>query len=358
MGRGKKAITIQDVARTAGVSVSTVSRVLNDKDDVAPETYEKVQSIIQEMGYTSSLAARSMRSRRTNVIGLIVPDVADSFSIQVMKGVNQAIFELDYDLIIYTSGSIKKRSAAEREQYFVSLLNGSVTDGVIIVTPAATSFSTAAPVVTVDPNNECPEWLTVIATNHAGAMTAMEHLIALGHRRIGFIGGRPDLQSAQRRLQGYQDALRQADIPVDPDLIATGDFTTETGRLCARNLLSLPNPPTAIFAANDRSAMGTIEAASEMGLRVPEDLSVIGFDNIPEAAYFDPALTTVDQFIEEMGCVATGKLVALIQGEALDSELYKVSTQLVVRDSCGAVSGNSPVGQRVAFQDSWRRRGG
>ena len=358
MGRRNKSITIHDVAQAAGVSVSTVSRVLNDKDDVAPETYEKVQSIIQEMGYTSSLAARSMRSRRTNVIGLIVPDVADSFSIQVMKGVNQAIFELDYDLIIYTSGSVKKQSAAEREQYFVSLLNGSVTDGVIIVTPAATSFSTAAPVVTIDPNNECPECLTVIATNHAGAMTAVEHLIALGHRRIGFIGGRPDLQSAQRRLQGYQDALRQADIPVDQDLIATGDFTTETGRLCARNLLSLPNPPTAIFAANDQSAMGTIEAASEMGLRVPEDLSVIGFDNIPEAAYFDPALTTVDQFIEEMGRVATGKLVGLIQGEALDGELHKVATQLVVRDSCGAVSANSPVRQSVAFQDSWRRRGG
>jgi LacI family transcriptional regulator len=349
MGRRNKSITIQDVAQAAGVSVSTVSRVLTDKDDVAPETYEKVQSIIQEMGYTSSLAARSMRSRRTNVIGLIVPDVADSFSIQVMKGVNQAIFELDYDLIIYTSGSIKKRSAAEREQYFVSLLNGSVTDGVIIVTPAATSFSTAAPVVTIDPNNECPECLTVIGTNHAGAMAAMEHLISLGHRRIGFIGGRPDLQSAQRRLQGYQDALRQANIPVDQDLIATGDFTTETGRLCARNLLSLSDPPTAIFAANDQSAMGTIEATCEMGLRVPEDLSVIGFDNIPEAAYYDPALTTIDQFIEEMGRVATGKLIDLIQGQPLESDLYKVPTQLVVRDSCRFVAVNNPVKQQAAL---------
>jgi LacI family transcriptional regulator len=350
MGRRNKSITIHDVAQAAGVSVSTVSRVLNDKDDVAPETYEKVQGVIQQMGYTSSLAARSMRSRRTNVIGLIVPDVADSFSIQVMKGVNQAIFELDYDLIIYTSGSIKKHSAAGREQYFVSLLNGSVTDGVIIVTPAATSFSTAAPVVTIDPNNECPECLAVMATNHAGAVAATEYLIGLGHRRIGFISGRPDLQSAQRRLQGYQDALRQANIPVDQDLIAAGDFTTETGRLCARRLLSLSDPPTAIFAANDQSAMGTIQAACEMGLRVPQDLSVIGFDNIPEAAYFDPALTTIDQFIEEMGRVATGKLVDLIQGEALESDLYKVPTQLVVRNSCRAVAVDSLLKQEVAFQ--------
>jgi LacI family transcriptional regulator len=341
MGRSNKSVTIQDVARTAGVSVSTVSRVLNDKDDVAPHTYQKVQEVIADLGYTSSLAARSMRSRRTNVIGLIVPDVADSFSIQVMKGVNQAIFELDYDLIIYTSGSIKKRSAAEREQYFVSLLNGSVTDGVIIVTPAATSFSTAAPVVTIDPNNECPECLTIIATNHAGALEAMDYLIGLGHRRIGFISGRPDLQSAERRLQGYRDALRQANLPLDPDLIATGDFSTETGCLCARKLLSLSNPPTAIFAANDQSAIGAIQAAREAGLRVPDDLSVVGFDNIPEAAYFNPALTTVDQFIERMGYVATEMLIDLIQGKSLESDLHKIPTQLVIRDSCRVLAGNA-----------------
>jgi LacI family transcriptional regulator len=294
--------------------------------------------VIEELGYSSSLAARSMRSRRTNVIGLIVPDVADSFSIQVMKGVNQAIFELDYDLIIYTSGSIKKRSAAEREQYFVSLLNGSVTDGVIIVTPAATSFSTAAPVVTIDPNNECPECLMISATNHAGAMAAMEYLIGLGHRGIGFIGGRPDLQCAQRRLQGYHDALRQVGIALDAQLIAAGDFTTETGQECARQLLSLPEPPTAIFAANDQSAMGAIKAAHKAGLRVPDDLSVIGFDNIPEAAYFDPALTTIDQFMERMGYTATEMLIDLVQGKP-GCELQKIPTQLIVRDSCRTVTG-------------------
>lgn len=343
MRRTKKAVTIHDVAKAAGVSVSTVSRVLNEKDDVALETFENVRRVIKELGYTSSLAARSMRSHRTNIIGLIVPDVADSFSIQVMKGVNRAIFDLDYDLLIYTSGSIKKRSAAEREQYFVSLLNGSVTDGIIIVTPTAPSFSTAAPVVTIDPNNECPECLTIIATNRIGAMTAMEYLIDLGHRHIGFIGGRPDLQSAQRRLQGYQDALRQANIPLDPDMIVIGDFSIETGRLCARRLLSLPNPPTAIFAANDQSAIGTIEAAREMGLHVPDDLSVVGFDNIPEAAYFNPALTSVDQFIDEMGHVAIEMLIDLIEGEPLENDLYKMPTQLVVRDSCRAIAGNNSV---------------
>ena len=338
MVRSKKPVTIQDVAQVAGVSVSTVSRVLNDKDDVAPETYERVQGVIQQLGYTSSLAARSMRSRRTNVIGLILPDVEDPFTIQVMRGVNRAIMELDFDLIAYTSGSIKRHSSAEREQYYVSLLNGSITDGVIIVAPAATSFSTAAPVVVVDPNNDCPDCLAVIASNRAGATEAMEHLLGLGHTRIGFIGGRPDLQCAQRRLQGYEDALRQANIAVEPDLVAVGDFTAEKGRECARNLLSLPKPPTAIFAANDQSAFGVIEAAREAGLRVPDDLSVVGFDNIPEAAYYNPALTTVDQFMDRMGYVATEMLISLVSGEPLENDLYKVPTKLIVRDSGRAVA--------------------
>ena len=336
----KKSVTIRDVAEAAGVSVSTVSRVLNDKDDVAPDTYEKVQEVVAELGYTSSLAARSMRSHRTNVMGLIVPDVADSFSIQVMKGVNEAITELDYDLIIYTSGSIKKRSAADRERHFVSLLNGSIADGVIIVTPAATTFSTAAPVVTIDPNNECPDCLTISATNHAGALAAMEHLIDLGHRRIGFISGRLDLQSANHRLRGYRDALRQANIPQDEALIEVGDFSQETGRVCAQRLLSLADPPTAIFAANDQSAIGAIEAAHGMGLHVPDELSVVGFDNIPEAAYCNPALTTVDQFISKMGQVATEMLIGLVQGEPLEVDLHLIPTQLIVRDSCRAVAGN------------------
>lgn len=347
MKRAKRAVTIQDVAKAAGVSVSTVSRVLNDKDDVAYETYEKVQDVIQELGYTSSLAAKSMRSRKTNVIGLIMPDVEQPFPIQVMKGVNRAIAELDYDLIVYTSGGIKKDSSADRERHYVSLLNGSIADGVIVVTPAATTFSTAAPVVAVDPNNVCPDCPAVIANNRIGAMAAMEHLINLGHRCIGFIGGRPDLQSAVRRLQGYQDALRQADIPLAPELIQVGDYSTETGFVCARQLLNLSKPPTAIFAANDQSAMGVLEAAREAGLRVPDDLSVVGFDNIPEAAYSNPALTTVDQFIDKMGYVATEMLIGLIQGEPLESDLYKMPTQLIVRDSCQAIAGNASVDQKA-----------
>jgi LacI family transcriptional regulator len=338
--RTGKSITIEDVARAAGVSVSTVSRVLNDKDDVAPATYQKVQAVIAELGYISSLAAKSLRSHRTGVIGLILPDLEDPFCIEAMKGVHQAIVALDYDLIAYTSGSIKKHSKAQREQHYVSLLNGSLTDGIIVVTPAATRFPTAAPLVAIDPNNQCPDCLAVIGANYAGALVAMDYLFRLGHRRIGFIGGRPDLLCAQQRQQGYLDALCRSGTAPDPDLMISGDFTRAVGRDCARRLLLLAEPPTAIFAANDTSAIGAIEAARAVGRRVPDDLSVIGFDNIPEGAYFSPTLTTVDQFIPKMGYVGTEMLIRLIQGERLDSSLYEMPTELVVRDSCRAVSGN------------------
>jgi LacI family transcriptional regulator len=338
MGNSAKSITIQDVARAAGVSVSTVSRVLNDKDDVASDTSLKVKQVIAELGYTSSLVAKSMRSRRTGVIGLILPDLEDPFCIQVMKGIHHAIVALGYDLIAYTSGTIKKDSKAERERHYVSLLNGSLTDGIILVTPAASTFSTPAPLVAIDPNNQCPDCMTVIATNREGALAGMEYLLGLGHRRIGYIGGRPDLQCARQRLQGYKAALREASIALDSDLIAVGDFTRATGYGCAQRLLALPEPPTAIFAANDQSAIGAIEAAREADIRVPDDLSVLGFDNIPEAAFYHPALTTIDQFIDKMGYVATEMLVALIQGKSLGSDGYKMPTQLVVRDSCRAPS--------------------
>ena len=205
-------MTIQDVAEAAGVSISTVSRVLNDKDDVAPETYQKVQGVIEELDYTSSLAARSMRSHKTNVIGLIMPDVGDPFSVQVMRGVNRVIAELDYDLIVYTSGDIKRESSADRERRHVSLLDSGITDGVIVVAPTATTFSTASPIIVVDPNKENLDDPAVIATNRAGALEAMECLISLGHRRIGFIGGRPELQSAVRRLRGYKDGLQSRPV--------------------------------------------------------------------------------------------------------------------------------------------------
>lgn len=336
MKRSPKAITIQDVARRAGVSVSTVSRVLNWKSDVSEETIEKVHAIVRELGYASSLAARGMRSHRTNVIGLIMPDVASPYTHAVMRGVNRAIANLDTDLLIYTSGSWEKEDMDHYERSYVMLLNGGITDGVIVVTPTSTHFRTHAPLVIIDPNNETPDFPAVISTNREGALAVMSYLTGLGHRRIGCITGRLTQASANQRLQGYKDGLAAAGIPVDEELIALGDYTTEVAINCARKLLSLADRPTAIFAANDMSAMGVYQVARELGLCIPGDISVIGFDNLREAAYLNPPLTTVDQFLEKTGTVATEMLIKLAKGETLSIEnnLYTIPTQLVIRDSC------------------------
>lgn len=335
--KSRRIVTIQDVAQAAGVSVTTVSRVLNDKDDVSRDTYERVQKVIVELGYTSNLAARSMRSHRTHVIGLIMPDAGEPFPIEVMRGVNSAIAALDYDLLIYTCGDIHMHYTADRERKFVSLLNNSLTDGVIVITPAAKNFNTNAPVVAVDPHYEGNDYPAVISTNHKGAMEAMAYLIGLGHRRIAHITGRSDLKSAERRLCGYKDSLKQAGIPLDPDLIVQGDFTASSGYQLTRQLLSLPNPPTAIFCANDETAFGAYQAAQEAGVSIPDDLSIVGFDNIPGAASVSPGLTTVDQSIHEMGKLATHLLIKLIEGEPLETKIFKTSTHLVIRESCRAV---------------------
>ena len=321
-----------DVAKTSGFSVSTVSRVLNGKVDVAPETQARIQEVIQQLGYTSNLAAVSMRGAKTYLIGLIMPDIAYPFAIEVMKGVNRAIAESEYDLLVYTTGDIRKHGTASHEQKYVSLLNNSITDGVVIVAPAAAEFNTAAPIVSIDPVMVDPQYPSIHATNYQGALDAMQYLLSLSHTRIGFISGRSELESSARRLSGYRDALTQAGIPIDNTLIVAGDYTTETGLRCACQLLSMPNCPTAIFAANDQSAIGVIQAANEMGLKIPDDLSLVGFDNIPESAFFN--LTTVDQFIAEMGYVATKMLIDSINGIPLENKIHKMQTQLIIRGSC------------------------
>jgi len=331
----RHAVRIQDVAKEAGVSVSTVSRVINGKTDVAEDTQLRIQEVIDKLGFTSNLAARSMRGQKTNLVGLILPDIAYPFAFEVMKGVNRAIAESEYDLLVYTTGDVRKRGTALHEQQYVSLMNNSITDGVIIVAPAAADFLTSAPIVSIDPLAVNPNYPLVHATNYQGALDAMNYLIGLGHKRIGFIGGRVELESATRRLKGYRDALKFAGIPVDNALITAGDYTTETGSQCARSLLLLDNPPTAIFASNDQSALGVYQTAREMKLRIPDDLSVVGFDNIPDAAFND--LTTVDQFITEMGYIATKMLIDLINSVILTEKIHKVQTKLVVRGSCSSV---------------------
>ncbi len=333
----KRSVTIFDVAEKAGVSVSTVSRVLNNKDDVSALTSARVRKVIDNLGYASSLAARSMRSHRKNLIGLVVPDIGFPYSIEIMKGINRAIAELTFDLLVYTTGDVRKVGAAFHEQHYVSLLSNSMSDGVIIVASAAADFISDAPIVSVDPHGDDPNYPYVQATNYQGAVDATEYLLQLGHRKIAFITGRPEIGSGQRRLQGYRDVLVNAGIGVNEAYVAQGDFTAETGYKCALSLLGQEAPPTAIFAANDQSAIGVFQAAEELGLHIPENLSVIGFDNIAEAKFM--GLTTVDQSLEEMGYIAIQMLIKLVDHEDLDDQVYKMPTSLVRRSSCRALAG-------------------
>jgi LacI family transcriptional regulator len=334
MNSQKSNVTIRDVASAAGVSVSTVSRVLNNKDDVAPATATAVRRVIDELGYASNMAARSLRSRTTGVVGLIVPDLWHPFTSLVVKGVSQTVMAEGYDLLAYASANRHVNALVSWEQQLVAQLNGSVTDGIIVVTPHAATYRTAFPLVAVDPHQSSTNFPAVISTNHQGVLDAISYLQSLGHRRIGFIGGRPDLQSANRRLEGYRDGLAQTGTKFESELVVAGDYTRPTAIDCAHRLLALPNPPTAIMAANDESALGVYDAAVACNLRIPQDLSVVGFDNIVESAFVDPPLTTVDQSIERMGTLAAGIVLKLIQDDFWESLLNKVPTRLVIRQSC------------------------
>jgi LacI family transcriptional regulator len=329
MPNKKGVVTIKDVAKIAGVSVSTVSRVLNKKDYISTETQERVQTVIDQFGFTSSLAARSMRSNRKNLLGLVVLGIGGSYTIEITKGINKAIVESGFDLLTYTTGDLKKSDSLTR---YISYLNKSLTDGVVILAYAPIGYDIDSPIVAVDPPDINPNYPSIRGNNYQGALDAVNYLIGLGHRRIGYIGGPPKIANSIFRLKGYRDELLKAGILVDESLIMSGDFGTDSGNKCARELLSMENPPTAIFASNDLMAIGVFRAAQELGLRIPEDLSVIGFDNISEAQSI--GLTTIDQSLSEIGYQSILMLIKLINKEELDSQVHEVPTKLIVRGSC------------------------
>lgn len=334
----RKSITIQEVAKAAGVSVSTVSRVLNEKDDVAFETYKKVRQVIVELNYASSLAARGMRSHRTNVIGLVIPEVDSPYSFEILRGVNKVIAESDYHLLIYTSGSASKFRSENQESQYVMLLNGGITDGVIVVTPGTGNFNPYSPLVIIDPYKDELETHTIYSTNYKGARDVIDYLVGMGHRRIAHITGDMSLISAVQRLKGYKEGLAAARIELDGTLIQEGDFTIENAQKGALLLLSLPEPPTAIFAASDMSAIGVYQAAQQMGVRIPQDVSVIGYDNLHDSLYMDPPLTTIDQNISEMGALATHLIMNMLKGENPEKKQHVFPTRLVIRSSCCALT--------------------
>jgi LacI family transcriptional regulator len=331
-------VTIADVATRAGVSIATVSRVMNGRYGVAAPTIDRVQEVIDELGYESSLVARSLRSQRTNVIGILVSDI-EPFSAELLKGVAKALRDSEYELVIYSG--LSGREGWERR--YLSRLGGTLADGIILVAPTVVEVNASHPVVAVDPHLGGSFLPTVDAQNFEGAVAATEHLLELGHRRIGFLGGRADLESARRREAGYRSALEAAGIAFDPELVQAGGFTEETAAAPAHALLTLADRPTAIFAANDLSAIQVIRTADRLGIEVPSGLSVVGFDNIPESALTDPPLTTVDQSIQGLGHEAVRLLIELIerpdQHDGAPAHV-KLPTELVVRRSSAPPSGH------------------
>ena len=324
--------TIHDVAKAAGVSVATVSKAVNGRYGISDRTVARVLAEVERLGYESSLVASSMRSRQTGVIGVLVPGF-EPFTAEILKGVGGALSSSPLDLLAY-SGS-RERAAAGWERRSLQRLSGTLIDAAIMVTPTVVSAASDIPIVAIDPHMGRADLPTVESDSFGGGLEATRYLIELGHRRVGFLAGRPDLRSASLREAGYRRALADAGLVFDPSLIEIGRYEIDAARSAARTLLGMANPPTAVFAANDLSALGLLEVAAELGRRVPEDLSVIGFDDIPESSQRAQPLSTIRQPMQRLGAVAVDMLLTLLSGEIPAQTRVLLPTRLVIRSTTG-----------------------
>jgi LacI family transcriptional regulator len=333
-------VTRNDVARLANVSSATVSYVVNNGPrSVLPETRERVLAAIKELGYQPSAIARHLRLQRSFTFGLIFPDTSNPYFDEVMRGIEYAALENNYKVVLLHSGY-----DCNKELQYVDLLHIERVDGVIWI-PATDNFEALErlnryeiPTVIFDRGHSRSNTPAVIADNFYGGYLATQHLVQLGHRRIGCIARPVELSHSQGRLEGYKAALRDYGIPFNPALIAKGGFRLENGKQAFTDLLRLSEPPTAIFAYNDIMAIGALRGAYEIGLKVPDDFSIVGFDDIVQAAFTCPALTTVFQDKFEMGMRGVHLLLSLINKETPESTICTpVEVRLVVRESTGPV---------------------
>lgn len=335
MSTPRERVKMADVARAAGVSVATVSKVVNGRYGIAPATVDRVSAAVAELGYEASLGARSLRSSRTGVLGVLVAEF-EPFSTELLKGVSAAMGATGYELLAWSGGYGDAAVGWERRS--LARLGGTLIDGAILVTPTVVDAGAGIPVVAVDPHTGPADVPSVASDNLAGAVLATEHLLALGHRRIALLSGRPDLESARLREQGFRQAMAAAGVEVDESLVASGDYRAETAEGPARALLSRPDRPTAVFGGNDLMALRTVEVATALGLRVPEDLSVVGFDDVPETAGATPGLTTVHQPLHEMGAAALDLLVRMLEEPGTRPPDVRMPVALVERASTAPLS--------------------
>lgn len=334
--------TIREVADIAGVSVATVSRTLQQPERVSPKTRARVTNAIEQTGYKPNLMAVKFRSGKTHSLVVLVPTIANLFFARVINGMQEAAAERGYSLLLgNTQGN------PDLEADYVKMVQTSQADGVIQLrahNPFSVMQSSSGgllPMVNACEVIDSASFPTVTLDNHNAAKSMTEHLLELGHTRIGLIKGPNSSPLTQERLRGYQHALANADIPFDESILFDGDFTLRSGFDAARRMLEQPNRPTALFCENDETAIGAMQALKQSGLKIPEDISVAGFDDIAFSGYADPPLTTIAQPAEEFGHTAVSLLVDVLNGKIKKAPRVIMPHELIVRNSTGPASGTN-----------------
>ncbi|MEM7738045.1 MAG: LacI family DNA-binding transcriptional regulator [Deinococcota bacterium] len=340
MSSKRKRVTSQQVADLAGVSRTTVSFVLNDTQlskSISPETRNRVLRAAKELNYVPDAAARTLASGQTQTLGVVVADTqhleVDAFIAKLLFKLTDVSREHGFKMLIETVDEIHGGDAYQR------LVSAKQIDGLLVVNPRADDHALAEivnspfPVVLLGSMGNPNEY---VVTHAPGAHLVVDHLISLGHTRIAHISYGPmAYQSARLRLEQYQQRLEHANLPPDPELIRYGNFSAESGFEAMQSLLDLAQPPTAVFAGNDTIAFGVLAAIRERGLQVPEDVAVVGFDNLPLASYASPPLTTVQTSAIQQGQAGGEMLIQRIRGEVAEQQRI-IETKLIVRESCGS----------------------
>ena len=330
-------ITIREVARAAGVSVATASRALNDSVLVTAETRARVQEAASQLAYSPHGAARSLITSRTHTIGVLLPDLYGEFFSELIRGIDHAAHTAGFHLLVSSA-----RHRGPPLEAALRSMRGRV-DGLLLMCPEFTremsgrTLPGGFPVVLLNCPPPAADCDSLSVANYDGAFAMVRHLVGLGHRRIAIIQGAEGNFDAQERLRGYRAALAEAGIPTSAELEAPGDFSEASGHRAIHRLLELARRPTAIFAANDSMAVGALSALRDAGLRVPEDIALGGFDDIPMARYMTPALTSVHVDISALGARAATRLFEGLRHPAERAPITEIlQTTLVIRHSCGA----------------------
>lgn len=335
--------TIRDVAREAGVSIATISRVFNGSARVSDDTSRRVREVAERMGYWPNGAARSLITKRTHALGVLLPDLYGDFFSEVIRGIDLAARREGYHLVVSSSHADANELVAAL-QTMRGRIDGLVAMAPDLESPAAFEESAARfPIVLVNPGFDTEHCASVSTDNVAGARAMVRHLVSEGYREIAFIAGPENNRDAVQRLQGYRAALRELGIAPSPGLEVKGRFTESSGYDAARQLLERVPRPGAVFAANDCMAVGALSALREAGLRVPEDVVVTGFDDIAMASYLTPRLTTVRVEASRLGERAVQLLFAAMHAGVGAPVVHEtLPTSLVVRESSGVAAASGP----------------